>query len=175
MAILRVDDFKQKLKFGGARPNLFEVDVTFPGYSGGNTETTNFMCRAAQLPGSTVGVIPVPFRGRQVKVAGDRTFEPWTITCFNDHDFVVRNGFEKWMDGINQHQAGTGFINPLIYATQMKVYQLNRVGARIKEYTLVGCFPSLVAPIELSYDANDQIEEFQVTIEFDYWTSNTTS
>ena len=91
MAILGVDDFKAKLKGGGARPNLFKATINFPGYAGGNVELTSFMCRAAQLPASIMSEIIVPFRGRELKIAGDRTFDVWTATIINDTDFNVRN------------------------------------------------------------------------------------
>jgi hypothetical protein len=99
MAILGVDDFKSKLVGGGARPNMFKATVNFPGFAGGEVELTSFLIKAAALPASTIGAINVPFRGRQVIIAGDRTFEPWTITVINDTDFKVRNAFERWMNG----------------------------------------------------------------------------
>lgn len=178
MAVLRVDDFRNKLGGGGARPNLFNVLVNFPGYSGGDKEETSFMCKGAQLPGSTLGIIPVPFRGRQVKLVGDRTFEPWTITVFNDTDFNVRNAFETWMDGMNGHSTNLGtFSNDAgsVYATNMEVEQLDQTGVPIKTYFLKNAFPTAISPIDLSYDANDQVEEFTVTIEFDYWTNDNTT
>ena len=103
MAILRVDDFKAALKGGGARPNLFQATVTFPGAvnAGGDIALTTFMCKAAQLPASIMTPIPVGFRGRQIQVAGDRTFEPWVVTIINDTDFTVRNSMERWMNAIN--------------------------------------------------------------------------
>jgi len=179
MAILRVDDFKGKLTGGGARPNLFDVNINFPAYvstvSGNVTEATNFLCKAAQLPGSTMGMIPVPFRGRQVKVAGDRTFEPWTITIINDTDFAIRDAFEVWMNGINGHESNTGLTNPVTYQSDMDVRQLDKDGDVLKTYRLRGAFPTAITPIDLAYDANDAIEEFQVTLEFQYWVSGTTS
>jgi len=103
MAVLGVDDFKAKLRGGGARPNLFKATINFPGYANGDAELTSFLCEAAQLPGSTFGIINVPFRGRILKLAGDRTFPEWTVTIINDTDFTVRNSFERWMNGINAH------------------------------------------------------------------------
>ena len=106
---LRVDDFKAKLKGGGARPNLFRVTLNFPAYAGGNAELTSFMCKGAQLPASTINAVDVPFRGRQLKIAGDRTFEDWSVTVINDTGFEVRNAMERWMNGMNGHTANTGF------------------------------------------------------------------
>ena len=110
---LRVDDFKAKLKGRGARPNLFRATVNFPAYAGGDVELTSFMCKAAQLPASVMNVIEVPFRGRQLIIAGDRTFETWSPTIINDTGFEERNALEKWMNGINGHSANTGITNPV--------------------------------------------------------------
>jgi len=179
MAILRVDDFKGVLTGGGARPNLFDVNINFPPFvstsSGNVTEVTNFLCKAAQLPGSTLGIIPIPFRGRQVKIAGDRIFEPWTITIINDTDFAVRDAFERWMNGINGHESNTGLTNPVVYQSDMEVRQLDKEGNALKSYRIRGAFPTAITPIDLAYEANDTIEEFQVTVEYQYWTSNTTA
>ena len=175
MAILGVDDFKSKLVGGGARPNLFKATINFPAYAGGDVELTSFMCKAAQLPGSTVGVIPVPFRGRILQLAGDRTFEPWTITIVNDTNFKVRNAFERWMNGINQHNNNTGLTNPVQYQADMIVEQLDKSGVIVKRYDFRGTFPSAMSGIEVSYDSTDSIEEFQVELQVQYWESNTTT
>ena len=105
MAVLGVDDFKAKIRGGGARPNLFKATINFPGYANGDVELTSFLCEAAQLPASIMGTIIVPFRGRQLKMAGDRTFDVWTPTIINDTDFNVRNAMERWMNGMNAHSA----------------------------------------------------------------------
>lgn len=175
MAILSVDDFKAQLKGGGARPNLFRVTVNFPGYAGGNAETTSFMIKAAQLPGSNVASVDVPFRGRVLRVAGERTFDPWTVTVINDTDFAVRDAMERWSNGINSHSANTGLVNPAEYQADMIVEQLDKDETVIKRYDFRGAFPTVVSPIELAYDANDQIEEFTVEFAIQYWESNTTS
>lgn len=175
MAILGVDDFKSKLRGGGARPNLFKATVNFPAYAGGDVELTSFLCKAAQLPASVMAQIDVPFRGRQLKVAGDRTFEPWTVTVLNDTDFTVRNSMEQWMNGINAHAANTGLTNPVDYQADLIVEQLDKSGDTVKTYNFRGCFPTNVSAIELSYDTNDAIEEFTVEFQVQYWESNTTS
>ena len=127
MAILGVDDFKAKLKGGGARPNLFKATLNFPAYAGGDVELTSFMCKGAQLPASVIEPLPIPFRGRALQVAGDRpAFEPWTVTIINDTDFAVRNSMERWMNGINGHTANTGLTNPADYQADMLVEQLDR-------------------------------------------------
>ena len=121
MAILGVDDFKAKLTGGGARPNLFKATINFPAYAGGDSEFTSFMVKGAGLPASVIASIDVPFRGRQLKIAGDRTFEPWTITVINDSEMRVRNSFETWMNGINEHVNNTGLQNPTDYQADMIV------------------------------------------------------
>lgn len=179
MAILRVDDFKGKLTGGGARANMFEVNVNFPGYAGGDKELTNFMCRAAQLPASTVQAVEVPFRGRIVKLAGDRTFEPWTITIYNDTNFSVRDAFESWMDGMNSHAGNVGVQSNNAgfgtYATNMEVIQLDQAGNALKTYFLKNAFPTNVSAIDLDYSQQSEIEQFTVTVEYDYWTNSNTN
>jgi hypothetical protein len=175
MAILGVDDFKSKLKGGGARPNLFNVRINFPAYALGDAELTSFMCKAAQLPASTSEIITVPFRGRQLKIAGDRTFEEWAVTVINDTGFEVRDAMERWMNGINSHQANTGFNDPAEYQTDLSVDQLDKDGTVIKTYFFRSCFPNNIAAIDLSYDTENTIEEFAVTFQVQYWESNTTS
>ena len=175
MAILGLDDFKAKLKGGGARHNLFRATVNFPGYAEGDVELTSFLCKAAQLPASVMNPIDVPFRGRQLKIAGDRTFEPWTPTIINDTDFSVRNAMERWMNGINAHQANTGLVNPVDYQADLLVEQLDRDESVIKTYNFRGCFPTNLSAIDLSYETVDTIEEFTVEFQVQYWESGTTS
>jgi hypothetical protein len=175
MAILGVDDFKAKLKGGGARANLFKATINFPGYAAGNVELTSFMCRAAQLPASTLNAIEVPFRGRQLKIAGDRTFETWTTTIINDTDFGTRDALERWMNGINSHTTNIGFTNPQTYQADLLVDQLDKDESVLKRYVFRGCFPTNISSIELSYDTQDAIEEFTCEFQVQYWESNTTS
>ena len=175
MAILGVDDFKAKLTGGGARPNLFKATINFPAYAGGDSEFTSFMVKGAGLPASVIANIDVPFRGRQLKIAGDRPFEPWTITIINDSEMRVRNSFETWMSGINNHVENTGLQNPTDYQADMIVEQLGKDGSVTKTYTLRGAYPTNISQIDLSYDTNDAIEEFTVEINYQYWESNTTS
>lgn len=175
MAILGVDDFKSKLVGGGARANLFKATINFPSYAAGDVELTSFMCKAAQLPASVIAPITIPFRGRQLQIAGDRTFEPWTITVINDTDFSVRNAMERWMNGINQHNNNTGLVDPVEYQADMVVEQLNKNGDSVKRYDFRGTFPTNVSAIELSYDTENAIEEFTVELQVQYWESNTTT
>jgi hypothetical protein len=175
MAILGVDDFKAKLRGGGARPTLFKATLNFPAYAAGDVELTSFLCESAVLPQSIVGLINVPFRGRQVKIAGDRVFEPWTVTIINDTDFQVRNSMERWMNGINGHASNTGLTNPTEYQTDLMVDQLDRDESVIKRYNLRGCFPTAVSEIAVGYGAVDEVERFTVEFQMQYWESDTTS
>lgn len=181
-----LDLFKSKLIGGGARPNLFECEIAFPdGLDVTADEDFSFMVKAAQLPGSNINVINIPFRGRNLKVAGDRTFDPWTITVINDTNFKIRNAFEKWMNFINRHDDNAGVITPAAYQVDMKVFQLGRGNVSeatrgalpgrgdqipvLKSYKFYGVFPTAVSPIELSYDNADAIEEFTVDLQVQWW------
>ena len=175
MAILGVDDFKAKLRGGGARSNLFKATINFPGYAGGDVELTSFMCKGAQLPQSTIDPVPVAFRGRQLQIAGERTFAPWSVTIINDTDMGTRDAMERWMNGINGHTTNVGLVNPTDYQADLIVEQLDRDGTSIKRYDFRGAFPTDVGEIALDYDATGAIEEFIVSFTYQYWESNTTS
>tara|TARA_R100000093_G_scaffold2729_2_gene3370 strand:- start:2351 stop:2878 length:528 start_codon:yes stop_codon:yes gene_type:complete len=172
-----INDFKAKLAGGGARANQFKVTMPFPGFAqvGGETEDLAFLCRSTELPGMNVPSFGVLFRGRAIKIAGDRTIEDWAVTCYNDTDFKLRNAFERWSNGINNMTDNEGLTNPADYQVDAFVDQLDRNGATIKSYTLRGVFPTVVAPIELTYDEATAIEEFAVTLAFQYFESNTTT
>lgn len=175
MAILGVDDFKSKMRGGGARANMFKATLNFPVYAGGDVELTSFLCKAAQLPQSSTGITPINFRGRELKLAGDRTFENWTVAIFNDTDFAVRDAFERWMNGINAHAANTGLTNPVDYQADLLMDQLDRDESVLKRYSFRGAFPVAVGPIEMDYDTKDVVEVFTVEFAYQYWESNTTS
>ena len=175
MAILGVDDMKAKLVGGGARPNLFKVTMSFPSYVTANVELASYMCKATSMPASTIAPITVPFRGRQLQIAGDRTFDPWSVTIINDTDFNVRNSFEQWMNGINQHKQNTGLTQPSSYMADMIVEQLDKDGTVEKTYNIRGTFPTNLGAIELSYDSENAIEEFEVELQIQYWESNKTT
>ena len=165
-----IDRFIKELDGGGARANLFQVDIT-TGLGNTAAALASFMCKGAQLPASVVAQIDVPYRGRQLKVAGDRTFENWTVTIFNDNAMEIRNDFEKWMDRINSHQSNTGLLDPEDYKEDLQVTQFDRSDKATKKYNIVGAFPVNCSAIDLSYDANDAVEEFTVEFAFDYWTT----
>ena len=179
-------DFKKALRGGGARPNLFEVDIPNPPFSfGGSGDRDNFkmLCKAAALPASNIAPIDVPFRGRIFKVAGDRTFDTWTVTIINDENFSIRNGMERWMQKIGQYQDASGDTNPSDYMKNAIVKQLGRnvsntgLGVNsgqglkpIAQYKFYDIFPTNIAQIDLAYDTSDTIEEFTVEFQVQYWT-----
>ena len=169
----KITDFKSKLTGGGARSNLFECELAFPpavSVEGLNDilNKARFLVKAANLPASNVAPIEVPFRGRVLKIAGDRTFDTWTITIINDTDFAIRSAFEKWMNTINRVSDNTGTTNPADYQADAFVFQLDRSGETLRKYKFYDVFPTQVAPIELSYDAQG-IQEFQVELQVLYW------
>jgi hypothetical protein len=172
-----INDFKAKLAGGGARANQFKVVMPFPGFAqvGGEVETLAFMCRATTLPGFTVTPVPVNFRGRPIYVAGDRTFEPWQVTVYNDTDFLTRNAFERWHNGINNMSDNEGLTNPADYQVDAFIDHLDRNGNTIKSYTFRGLWPTTIGTIELSYDPTEVIEEFTVDFQYNFFESNTTT
>ena len=174
-----VSNFLNNIK-QGVKSNLFLVEFQWPTVvsDGPDNDLANMLCKSAALPASNLGVIEVPFRGRTVKIAGDRTFDTWTVTIINDRDFTIRHGFERWMEAMNTHvgntadayipdQGGTGFLKDLT------VKQLERdstdEGSVLREYKLYGCFPTNVSQIDVAYDSNDQIEDFTVEFQLQYW------
>ena len=173
-----ISDFKSKLIGGGARPNLFEVELTTlpDGVTGWDADSFQFLCKAAALPAQTIASIDVPFRGRIFKVAGDRTIDTWTVTVINDEDFVLRNAFENWTQQIADLTTNLGATDPSAYMTNAKVFQLGRGSSKastdssgnenvvLKEYEFIDIFPTSVSAIDLSYDTGDTLEEY--TVEF---------
>ena len=172
-----INDFKAKLAGGGARANQFKVTMPFPGYAqvGGEIEDLAFLCTATSIPAMTIGQVVVPFRGRQIKIAGDRTFATWSVTVLNDTNFKLRNAFERWQNGINNMTDGEGLTNPVDYQVDVFVDQLDRNGNTLKSYTLRGAFPTEIASIPLNYETNDAIEDFDVTFQYQYFETNTTT
>jgi hypothetical protein len=194
--IKTLSNFKSNLKGGGARPNMFEVTIPeFPSYvtkDGEMLKDLSFMCKAANLPASNVASIDVPFRGRTLKVAGDRTFDPWTLTIINDEDFKIRHAMEMWMNGFSKLSNNTGASNPAAYMRDAYVYQLGRgssgqietttavpdAGAGriqttkanvLRSYRFYDIFPTAVSEIALGYDTENTIEEFTVEFQVQYF------
>ena len=171
-----LSQFKSQLIGGGARPNLFQVELTTlpDAVEGWQAEKMQYLCKAASLPASNIANIDVPFRGRIFKVAGDRTFDVWTVTIINDEDFLLRNAFEGWMDQISKLQNNLGATEPAAYMTDATVHQLGRgsvknskdnsgeVNSILKSYKFIDIFPTAISAIDLSYDTGDAIEEFTV-------------
>ena len=170
--VRKITDFKGKLAGGGARPNLFEVELAFPDAAAINPEVINnarFLVKAAALPASNITPIDVPFRGRILKVAGDRTFDTWTITVINDTDFGIRSAFEKWMNVINKMSDGTGSSDPSTYYKDATVHQLDRNGGVLRSYKFWDIFPTNISTIDLSYETTDTIQEFTVEMQVHWW------
>ena len=172
-----ITDFKAKLAGGGARANQFKVTMPFPGYAqvGGEIEELAFLCKATTIPAMTLGTVDIKFRGRSIKIAGDRTFADWNVTVINDTNFRVRNAFERWQNGINNMSDNEGLTNPADYQVDAFVDQLDRNGNTVKSYTLRSLFPTTVGEIALSYDTVDAIEEFSVTFAYQFFETNTTT
>ena len=194
MAIKTLTNFKSRLATGGARPNLFEVNITTSNENSYWNETAQedfqFLCKATSMPTQTIGSVDVPFRGRILKVAGDRTFEPWSVTVINDESFNIRKSFEKWSQAINNLATGVGEVNPGSYMGRGQIRQLSRsatvAGATggtatfdsgdqkvVHEYQVEDIWPSEIGSIDLSYESSDAIEEFTVTFQVQYINSST--
>ena len=172
-----INDFKSALKGGGARANQYTVTMPFPGFAavGGETRTMSYLCTATSLPGMTLAEIPVPFRGRNLYIAGDRTIEPWSVTVLNDTDFLIRNAFERWMNEINAMSDNSGLENPSDYMVDAFVDQLDRAGQVIKSYTFRGLWPLTLANIDVAYETDNAIETFDVTYRYQFFETNTTT
>jgi len=163
-----INDFKAKLRGGGARANQFRVTMPFPGYAavGGETENMSFLCTSTSLPGMTVTEVAIPFRGRELYVAGDRSFATWTTTILNDTNFLIRNAYERWLNGINNMSDNEGLVNPVDYQVDAFVDQLDRNGNVI---------PTTLDDIALSYGDNNSVESFTATHRYQYFETNTTT
>ena len=172
-----INDFKSALKGGGARANQYTVTMPFPGFAavGGETRTMSYLCTATSLPGMTLAEIPVPFRGRNLYIAGDRTIEPWGITVLNDTDFAIRNAFERWMNEINAMSDNSGLENPSDYMVDAFVDHLDRAGQVIKAYTFRGMWPLSVGTIELTAAEAGEVETFEVSLRYQFFETNTTT
>ena len=185
-----ITNFRDRLIGGGARPNMFEVNITLPEQiapNGDISQDMRFLVKAAEIPAANIGNIPVPFRGRVLPVAGDRTFDPWTVTVINDAQFNIRDAMEQWSNLINDLQFDVGDINPADYQTKAEVFQLSRqsqgsggqsagkggeIIQTLRTYNFEGIYPNAVSSIPLDYGATDQIEEFQVTFNYLFWTTD---
>jgi len=172
-----INDFKARLAGGGARANQFKVTMPFPGFSavGGETSDLAFLCQSTSIPGQTIGSIAVPFRGRVLQIAGDRTFNPWSMTIMNDTDFKLYRAFERWLNGINNMTDNEGMTNPVDYQVDVFIDHLDRNGTTLKKYTLRGAFPTTISDIDLSYTDNNSIETFTASLTYQYFETDTTT
>ena len=167
-----ITDFKSKMAGGGARPHLFEVELVFPApiaIENDVKEKSRFLVKAALLPASNITPIEVNFRGRILKIAGDRTFDTWTVTVINDVDFSIRSAMEKWMDFINSMEDATGAQDPALYQPDAYVHQLDRDGSTLRSYKFHDIFPTNISAIDLSYETVDTVEEFTVEFQVQWW------
>jgi len=176
-----VAEFRANMIGDGARPNLFSVSLVFPTLAENGAlagQKVNFMAKAAQLPGSTIGTVPVFYFGREMKFPGNRTFADWTLTIINDEDFAIRNSLESWMNAINSHATNVrsgAAATSTGYSVDASVTQYGKTGNELKKYNFVGMFPLDLAPIDLDWGSNDAIEEYTCTFAYQFWETNTTS
>ena len=165
-----IAEFKSQFQ-GGVRPNQFRVFMS-KGPNGIGTKNFSFLGKAASIPASTIGNVDVPYRGRQLKVPGDRTFEDWTLTVFNDGEWSARSYFEKWMQVLQGHRTPVRSVSATDVYGNAVVQQLSRTGNAIATYTMEDIYPTNVAAIDLGFDTNDSVEEFQVTFAVNNWYSS---
>ena len=165
-----VNQFAGALKGGGARNSLFQVFINNPVNAVGDAQVP-FMCKAAQIPAATLGIIEIPYFGRQVKIAGNRTYAEWAPTIINDEDFAIRNALEEWINSINQFAGNLrsfGRSAPSEYKSTARVQQFDQLGSVVREYEFVGIFPTEVSTIDLAWET-EGIEEYTVTFQYDFW------
>jgi hypothetical protein len=169
-----INSFRGKLGDGGLRPNQFAVQISLPpGVPAGLQDlpgTSPFLVSVAELPGQTIGVAPVYYRGREIKMPGDKVFAPFTCTAINDNSLIIRNSLEKWMTVIEGNRNKEGIIDPTQYMATIFVKQLNRNGKMLREYRLIDAFPIDISPIGLDFAANDQLSTFSMTFQYQYFT-----
>ena len=158
-----IDEFKSQLIAGGVRGNRFSVFIPRMG------ERIEFMCKSAAIPGSTLPPIEVPFRGHKLKVAGDRTFEDWTVSIINDVNFTTRTAVEAWMESIQELDSGVGATDLDYLVSRATISQLNRDDSILATYELYNMYPSTLNQIDLSFDTQDEIQTFDVTFSYSHW------
>jgi hypothetical protein len=168
-----INQFRTRLKNGGARPNQFEVQFTFPpaiaALNAAYARSSSFLVTVAELPGQTIGVTPVYYRGREIKLAGDKVFAPFTCTILNDTDFTLRDGLEQWMNAIESNSLKTGVSDPSQYQATLTVNQLDRSGNILRRYRMIGSFPTDISPVGLDFSANDQLSTFGATFQYQHF------
>jgi hypothetical protein len=168
-----ISSFRANMSRGGARSNQFLVIANFPqGIVANGKEASSkiqFLAKGASIPAADVTDIAVSYRGREVHFAGERTFQPWTISVYNDNDFTVRGAFENWVNTISNANSTNGVMAPSAYQTDLEVHQLDRSDIAVQKYKFVDAYPTNVSEIQLSWDANNQIQDFTVQFQYNYW------
>jgi len=171
-----ISGFKSQMQGGGARPNQFRVDLTFPTIAGANAtfagQTGQFLCKSSTLPASNIEDVVTLYRGRPVHFAGERSFQPWSVSIYNDTNFLIRNVLEEWSGRIIAYTSTNGAANPALYQAQMSVHQLDRQDRVIKTYTFYDAYPTSVGQIALDYESNNQIEVFDVEFTYNYFVAS---
>ena len=175
MSTFNVERFKSSLTNGGARPNQFMVQLSFPTYVAGQSlavARAPFLVSVAELPGQTVNPAIVTYRGREVKFVGDRIYAPFTITVLNDAEMSIRTAMEQWMNGMEDYANKFGRLQPSEYQRDAQVFQLDRNGNALKSYNIINAFPVDLSPVALDFGANDQISSFTVTFQYQHFTTS---
>lgn len=171
-----ISAFKAQMQGGGARPNQFRIDLAFPSFVGGAAASAGlaaqFLCKSASLPASTLEDTITMFRGRPVHFAGERVFQPWTVSVYNDTDFLIRNVMEAWSNGIVNLTSTNGILRSADYQVDLSVNQLDRNDNVIKTYRLFDAWPQEIGPIQLDFESNNQVEVFEVTFMYNYYTTD---
>ena len=166
-----IEEIRSQLTLGGARPSLFQVTITNPVNSAADIKVP-FLVRASSVPASNLGTVQVPYFGRTIKLAGTRTYSAWGVTVINDEDFLIRNAMEQWSHAINSARGNLralGSASPLLYKATAEVTQFSKTGIPVRTYRLNGIFPTAVEGMALDWSQGDQIQEFNVSFEYDYW------
>ena len=170
-----IEDFKAVLQGGGVRPTMFQVELEFPAGvitdGGDSTRDAQFLIKAAGLPSSNIGQIAIPFRGRQLKVSGDRVFEDWSVTIINDVSFGIRSTMEEWSERIQNHNYVVGSTNLADYFSSAIVRQLDRDGEQLRAYRFDGIWPKTISQIDLDFESTDTIEQYEVVFAVQYWSA----
>lgn len=169
-----ISDFKAQMIQGGFRPNQFECSIVFPAAIPGGSaagQKTQFLAKSSSLPASSIAPVQVAYRGRPVKFAGEREFQPWTIEVYTDTDFVVRNAFEAWIDTMQNAATTGGALLPSTYQADLQVNALDRNDRVVKTYTFIDAFPTEIGNIALDWETNNQIGSFSVTFDYNYFLS----
>jgi hypothetical protein len=166
-----IEEIRSNLTFGGARQAFFNVMI-FNNLSPAMNIKTQFLVRASEIPQSTIGTISVPYFGRIVKYAGDRTFQPWQVTVINDEDFLIRNGLEEWSNRISGLQSNVRTAGPIpsTYKSQAVITQYGKSQNPLRQYTFNGLWPSEISTMTVDWNVTDQIQEFNCVFNYDYWT-----